>query len=396
VVSIDVPLAFLFHRLGKVLPETEITACLQKLGFSVVVNDGSLQLGVPFWRSTGDISLPEDIVEEVARLHGYDKFELLPLTVELHKAISQPLFALERNIKEYLAYSCGMQEVFSYPWVDDRYFAAAGINEQQALRLFAPPAPDQCRLSTSLVLQMQQVITINQRHFDNFRVFELNRTFAAKAVDLPAESGENLPAQAKMLVGVCAGQEAITVFLEAKGILENMSRAIQLQKPLSFHKPTDSITWADANAQLGIFVDEQQIGVLGLLSQKAMRLSGIKRVYAAVFELEVAFLNPNLSRQNKFSHLPEYPEVDFDLNLVFADTVKWSDIKQLSLESDKLVTNVGFVDEYRGKQIPDGKKSITFRITLGSPTATLVAAEIEAVTEKLIKNLVTRFEAELR
>lgn len=79
---------------------------------------------VPTWRSTGDVSIKADIMEEVARMYGYENFEAAPIVTAFDGAIKQLDFDLERHIKEYLAFRCDMQEIFTYPWMEEEYFKA--------------------------------------------------------------------------------------------------------------------------------------------------------------------------------------------------------------------------------------------------------------------------------
>lgn len=83
-----------------------------------------MHVTVPSWRSTGDVSIQADIMEEVARMYGYENFEAAPITTSFDGAINQLDKDLERRIKEYLAIRCGLQEIFTYPWMDEQYVNA--------------------------------------------------------------------------------------------------------------------------------------------------------------------------------------------------------------------------------------------------------------------------------
>ena len=96
---------------------------------------------MPSWRSTGDVSLSHDILEEIARMIGYENFDFVAPAIKLEEPVNQPVLELDRAIREYLANRCGFQEVFTYPWIDDAYIKAAGLNPENHLQLAAPPAP---------------------------------------------------------------------------------------------------------------------------------------------------------------------------------------------------------------------------------------------------------------
>ena len=117
--QIDVSLAWLVKRLGKNLSNEVIQNKLELLGFEVEINGDNMHVTAPTWRSTGDISIKDDVMEEVARLYGYDNFEATSFTTSFEAAINQKDQDLIRRIKEYLATRCGMQEVYTYPWMND-------------------------------------------------------------------------------------------------------------------------------------------------------------------------------------------------------------------------------------------------------------------------------------
>ena len=139
--EIDVNLVWLEKRLGKHLTNDEIQGKLEKLGFDVQINGEDMHVIAPTWRSTGDISIKDDVMEEVARMYGYDNFEPTSFTTTFDSAINQKDQDLVRNMKEFLAIRCGMQEIYTYPWVNDVYLNAIMQTTEGMLRLSTPPAP---------------------------------------------------------------------------------------------------------------------------------------------------------------------------------------------------------------------------------------------------------------
>ena len=138
---VEVSLDFLRKRLGRDLSAADVEEILDRLGFKTEECGGTLRITAPSWRSTGDISLPDDILEEVARLMGYVNFPFIAPTVTLDHAINQRGPQLERAVREYLAFRCNMQEIFTYPWIDDLYIEASGVDTSDMLELSTPPAP---------------------------------------------------------------------------------------------------------------------------------------------------------------------------------------------------------------------------------------------------------------
>ena len=115
--------------------------------------------------------------------------------------------------------------------------------------------------------------------------------------------------------------------------------------------------------------------------------------------LDMTKLVPLKSRTNKFTHLAEYPETDYDISMLFGSDTAWNDIYEAIMGQKKasaLVKEAYFVDEYRGRQIPEGKKSVTIRLTIGSEEKTLTSQEIENAANQVMKKLGKKLGAELR
>ena len=118
-----------------------------------------------------------------------------------------------------------------------------------------------------------------------------------------------------------------------------------------------------------------------------------------LFELDTTLLQPLKSRSNHFTHLAAYPETDYDISMLFDVNVVWDDIFDAIMGKKKasaLLKGASFVDEYRGKQIPAGKKSVTIRLTIGSEEKTLTSQEIESTAGQVMKKLEKKMGAELR
>ncbi len=126
---------------------------------------------------------------------------------------------------------------------------------------------------------------------------------------------------------------------------------------------------------------------------------GIKHLSVLLFELDTAKLKPLKYRTNKFTHLAEYPETDYDISMLFKSDAMWTDIYNAVMRKKKasaLLKDASFVDEYREKQIPEGKKSVTIRLTISSDEKTLTSLKIENAANHVMKKLGKLIGAELR
>ena len=397
--QIDVSLTWLAKRLGKSLSNEVIQKKLELLGFTVQIDGDNMHVIAPTWRSTGDISIKDDVMEEVARLYGYDNFEATAFTTSFTGAINQKDQDLIRHIKEYLAIRCGMQEVYTYPWMNDVFVNAVLQSTEGVLRLSTPPAPDLSYIRSSLLPNLCEAVAKNERYFHDFSIFEEAEVFFDRNYTSPYDETESLPEQRRHIGAAFASsvKDVTRLFREAKGVLESMPRYTHMEG-FTFRKEEKPV-WADSIVWLNIFRGEEKIGDMGLLAKKVSMDCGIKNLSVMLFELDATKLVPLKSRTNKFTHLAEYPETDYDISMLFDSNTAWADMYEVIMFSNKasaLVKEASFVDEYRGKQIPDGKKSVTIRLTIGSAEKTLTSEEIESAANQVMKKLGKKLGAELR
>ena len=397
--EIDVSLTWLAKRLGKDLTNEEVQKKLELLGFEVAIDGDNMHVTAPTWRSTGDISIKDDVMEEVARMYGYDNFEATPFTTAFEGAINQRDQDLIRSIKEYLAIRCGMQEVYTYPWMNDVFMNAVLQSTEGVLRLSMPPAPDLSYIRSSLLPNLCEAVVKNERYFDDFAIFEEAQVFFDRNYTSPYDETESLPEQRRHIGAAFASsvKDVTQLFREAKGVLEYMPRYTHMEG-FTFRKEEKPV-WADNIVWLNIFRGEEKIGDMGLVAKKVSMDCGIKNLSVMLFEFDATKLVPLSSRTNRFTHLAEYPETDYDISMLFDSDAAWADIHEAIMGQKKasaLVKEAAFVDEYRGKQIPAGKKSVTIRLTIGSGEKTLTSQEIEAAAGQVMKKLGKKLGAELR
>ena len=395
--EIDVALSWLERRLGKRLPPDEIKHKLELLGYTVTFNGDNMHLVVPTWRSTGDVSIQADIMEEVARMYGYENFEAEPITTTFDGAINQLDKDLERRIKEYLAIRCGMQEIFTYPWMEEQFVNAVLQSTDGILSLSTPPSPAERFIRSSLLPNLCKAVVKNERYFSEFSIFETAQVFRDENYTTPYDAREKLPSQRKNVAGAFAStsKDITALFRKAKGVVEMMARYVHMEA-LTF-KQTEKPVWADNVVWLNIYRGDEKVGDLALLSKKVSMACGIKNMNVMLFQLDQDSLVPLKSRTNTFTHMAEYPMTDYDISLLLDGSVQWKDVLQTvhGIKSE-LLHGASFVDEYRGKQVPAGKKSLTLRLTIGSKEKTLTSAEIETVASGVLNKIAKRFGAELR
>ena len=292
-----------------------------------------------------------------------------------------------------------MQEIFTYPWMDEQYVNAILQDTAGILALSTPPSPTERLIRSSLLPNLCKAVAKNERYFTEFSLFETAQVFKDADYSAPYDPRELLPSQRKNIAGafVAPAKDVTALFRRAKGAVEQMPRYTHMEG-FTFRQEKRPV-WADQVVWLNIYLGEEQVGNLALLARKPAMACGIKNLAVMLFELDVDALRPFRSRTNRFTHLPEYSMTDYDISLLFDSQVKWSqmyDVIAQGIREGGLLHGADFVDEYHGKQVPAGKKSVTIRLTIGSLEKTLTSTEIEECASGVIKKLTKRLGAELR
>lgn len=381
---------FLDKRLGKKIAKEKIEQILTALGYELSYNNGEYDIIVPSWRSTGDVTIKDDVMGDIARILSFDSFEPKPIITSMDHAIKQNDVLLERRIKEYLSYRCGFYEIYTYPWIDEKYIRASKIDTTNSIKLATPPAPELSYLRSSLIPGMLESISKNLRYYDEFKIYEVTQVYK-KGDYRPSSDDEILPVQENFLTGCIVGKNAKEIFYEVKGVIESMASYCQMED-INLEQ-LEKINWADTNAYLNITFNNEIIGNFGLLSVQVMNDSKIKRTNVAMFEMNMDKLKPYDSRNNKYERLSELPLVEKDLSILVDEEVKWNTIEE---SIKKLVKEIEFIDEYKGNQIPKGKKSITLKVKMINEDTTMTSEQINEKINNILKVLDKKCGAILR
>ena len=392
---VEVDRKFLIDRIGEDLGDETVHATLRALGFTTVQDDDRFRITVPTWRSTGDVSLRQDIVEEVARIYGNDRLAVAETSVTLHPVRSLHRRGLDREIREQLALRAGLQEVITYPWATDHLLAAAGFGKKQTVLFDGASAPDRNSLRPSLLPNLLEAIAFNLRYRPALGIFEVGTVFSTATWESYRGRYESMPEQRQLLGVALAGSDGAGLFRRAKGIISMMRRYCHIVD-LSFDSEKTDAVWADPSARLGLRAGDRTVGTLALLTPRTRRLAGIEDVQVAYAEIDLQPLDVHRSRENRFEAVPELPETDFDLSVVVADEVPWGDVERVAGGVDKLVHEVSYVDEYRGSWVPEGHRSLTLRVVLRPTEATLTAEETGMIRNRALAALSQELGAHLR
>src|SRR6184192_4112264 len=387
-VRVNLRPALIDEVLGTHVPLEEAESILKRLNFHVKVQGGGeWDVLPPVFRL--DVTIPEDLVEEVGRVYGYDR---VPPTLpgRRHEKWTPSSPSIDRRLdtaREVLA-GAGFTETWNPALVSGKKLEDLRI-AAHATRVINALSDDMDTLRTSLLPSLIDAAALNRdRARDDVRIYEIAAAFLARVGEKNAQPEEPLRLAAVATAGPsgAAGEKA---FREMKSVLDGCVA--------SLHAP--ACTYQRAAAQLfhpgrcaAVVLDGRQLGYLGELHPTVV--GGTGRVVA--FEIDV---EPVLaaSRTPRAQPLARYPAVARDLAVVVEETVAEGAVLQAIKESGgELLEQARAFDEYHGAQVPEGHKSIAFTLTFRSPERTLTDAKVDEVMSEIKLGLEKRHRARFR
>jgi phenylalanyl-tRNA synthetase beta chain len=388
--SISFSTAQVKRLLGIDLEIHRIVKVLNSLGFRCESAGlaSELLVAVPYWR--GDVRLAADLVEEVARIIGYESLPTTMLGSPLPRRQPDPMIPLKERIRDILV-ACGFQEVVTYSLTSQEMLQRTAPTPAP-LRIANPMTREQEYLRTTLRAGLFTTLSSNQkREGSGIRLFEVGKIYLPREGDLPEER--------EMLVGVLSGprQELSRLggmdpldYFDAKGVVESLLS--RLGARAEFEVVADE--GLHPGRKTGIILDGDRIGVIGELHPRVREsFDLLGPVY--LFEIDVAKLLPHSTRPYRYQTISRFPGVVRDLAIVVDDQLP-SQKAQDIIQGFPLVSQVTLFDLYVGPPIPQDKKSLAYRAVFQSPTHTLTDEEVDRVQQEILDRLYRELGAALR
>ncbi len=364
----------------------KVRELLGSLGFECKEKAPSeLMVSVPYWRT--DIHLADDLVEEVARIIGYDEIPITMLHGEIPTYEPEPIIPLRERVRDILA-GYGLQEVITYSLVSLGMLERA--HSSGAVRVANPMTSEQEYLRTTLRPGLLKALSSNEKHEDGaIWLFEVGRTYLPREGDLPEER--------EMVCGIISGPRIAPLwpggggnFFDAKGVVETLFARLGIE--VRFEACEDEVLSPGRTA--GIFAGEKRVGVLGEVHPRVSESFDISRP-AFLFELDLGDIAPYTSAVRRYSPLPRFPTSVRDIALVIDEGLPSIRVKGI-IEGSPLVSQATLFDIYSGEQVPGGKKSLAYRIIYQSPSRTLTDEEVNQEQERILGRLHRELGATLR
>jgi len=350
---VKVPFEKIDSLIGIEIPSDKSVAILEKLGFGVKEIEGSLEVEVPTIRAS-EVTIPEDIIEEIARIYGYHKLpSVIPGFFNTKTQKYGDEFYFENRIKEAFKY-WGFSEVYTYSLISEDMFDGP-INS--AVKLKNPLTSDMEYLRNSLVPCLLKLIDENKGK-EEIRIFELSNVYHKRENDLPSEK--------LMLSGVMKRKNAS--FFEMKGIIEQLLTDLGI-KNYKFKNREES----GAN----IFIGTENLGYIEILNKETLD-----------FELSFEVILKHATLKKVYKPLAKYPAVYEDITFVLGEGIKTEDVtEEIKLQSF-LIREVTLKDSYK-----DAK---TFHIIYQAEDKNLTNVEVAQIRETIIKSVSSKFGATVK
>ncbi len=376
-----------------------ILKVLKALGFECQESGPGSQISVsvPYWRS--DVKCSADLVEEVVRIIGYEKIPITRLGSPLPQQESRlSPSAQQSNLKEKLRNiltGFGFQEILTYSLVSLEKLQKLSPKLELTippLKVANPMTREQEYMRTSLRSGLLSTLSHNQRFEQaGVRLFEIGKVFLPRGKDLPEEK--------EMLCAVLSGPRAELSwqadkepldFFDAKGVVENPLNQLGLKA--SFDVSDDEILFPGRGAD--IVVEDDKVGIVGEVHPRVAQAFELSNA-VCLMEVDLEKLLAKITGIKEYQPIPRFPSVPRDIALVVDEQLSYRTVENI-IQSFPLVTQVTLFDLYRGKQIPEGKKSFAIRIVYQSPKHTLTDEEVDRTQEQMLARLNQKLGATLR
>ncbi len=366
--------------LGIEVPQNEVMRILAKLGFEPKREGEQIVCSVPSWRS--DVYREADMIEEVARVSGYDKVPT-EKTIRIEVA---PIETRKQTIDAIGTYlnGCRFYETVTVSFVDAKVAELfATPDSKQHLSVKDATVKGTGHLRQSVLPSLLGVMKSNHNVGNTpCRIFEIADTY------IPTGKAGQLPVEKSRLAIACDSD-----LRDIRGVVEELLRNIAPESVVTF-EPND-ITWAQAGAS--IIADGTGIGEMGMMSQKVMTQFDFKNVTVCGVELDLEHLLSLRRGPVKVKPIPRFPAIRRDLSLVLDDKVAWSDIESaVKSKAPSELETVEFVGIFRGKGIPEGRKSVTLSLSFRDTDGTLTHEAVDSFESAIVAELSAYVGAVLR
>lgn len=386
---------FINERLGMKIALEDMLSILERLKFGVEAANGLLIIDAPTRRQ--DIKIEEDIVEEIARLYGYDE---IPTTLPEGATQVGSLTAYQANrrvVRNYME-GAGLYQAVTYSLTSDALSQRFALKAEPVTRLLMPMSEERSTLRQSLVPHLIEAAAYNvARQADSVALYEIGSVFLGQSEEGQPFEEEHLAAvlTGKWLDHAWQGEKKAVDFFVLKGVIEGVIGKLGLGNRISFEKA--QIDGLHPGRTASIVLDGEQVGIIGGLHPAEEKEWGVKDTYVMEMNL-VALLNAtDQEAPLSYKPVPRFPAMSRDIALIMDRTTTAGEVvKAINVAGVKLLKDIRVFDVYEGEKMEQGKKSVAFSLTYFDPERTLTDEEVVAAHNKVLKAIATIDGTEVR
>ncbi len=378
--EIDITADFVSKRIGVNVTNDDIINILTKLGFVVDLKNNMLNVKVPSYRATKDISLKEDLVEEIARSYGYDNIKPEPISMEVKSIEQNEAHNNEYQTKYILAEKYGMNEVHSYLWNFVDFNKSVGIEQKSYVSLVDDSNAGQSGIRSLLAPTLLKFMEENRNSYSDIQIFEIGRVVAGL-------DDNNLAIEEPHL-SICLASQTLSneiLYFRLKEVLMDIAQNIY-GKQISLGKIDALPNYMHPVNSTNIYAENKKIGYFGVL-HPSVKLAIDKRFNIAVLELNTNELLQAKNYENKIKKVSKFQDVNLDYSFLVPKTTKYADIENhLNNFRAKLIWTYKLTDIYESKELGD-YASWTFKFNICALDKTLSAKDIEIFNMRLLQHM---------
>lgn len=384
--------------LGTQIRADEMLEIMGRLGFKVLDAGGSMSITPPPYRP--DITIWADLIEEVARLYGFGRIPTaLPVADIASSDKSAKRRALIRQIKTLLC-ATGYSEAINYSFMNVRNLdllrIAQADERRKCIEVKNPLRAEDAHMRTSLVPSLMENYIHNlSRGARSISLFEVARVFI--------DTGEQLPDERLRLGGIHSAiddtralyKEGAQPFYIAKGVVEALLDMLRIDDR-SFVRSAEPFLHPGKAAD--VMLAGKRVGCVGVVSPDVLEAFGAKtKSEVVVFDLDLEALLSAAPEKGKYRWIPKHPSVERDIAMIVEKSIYSADVVGAILAyPSEIVEDAAVFDEYMGKGVPEGKKSLAFNIVYRSPDRTLTDEEVESVHKEIVSRILEDTGGQLR
>jgi phenylalanyl-tRNA synthetase beta chain len=327
---------------------------------------------VPSWRATKDVSIKDDLVEEVGRMVGYDSIAPTAPLVAAAVPPGNPERAFQHQVRGIFA-DQGFTEVYNYSFIGEEDARAFGFDPAAHVRVSNPIASDQVLLRMSLLPGIRKNILENSKHRESFRLFEIG-------VEIHRQP-EGLPDEIPHLMAVLYDRQG-----DGAAGLAEIRRAAECLMPGAQASPAEARPYEHPVRSAAILWRGETVG-------RAFELhpSLVESGRAAILDLDLRLVRALSAGDLKYAPIRRYPSSAFDLSVIAAPRECVGDLRAaMASFAGPLLDSIEFVRQYSGPPLEAGQKSVSFRLTVGSPERTLSSEEAGEIRARIIEGMRAR------